>query len=549
MKGVVVCAEPYGAEAGLGVFKKGGNAVDAAIAAAFAQGVTNPLGVGIGGTGMMLVYSAKTKESIVVDGHVTVPSGATPTVFLSSEDGDKGFAGRSGAVGRYVVKGDVNQYGYKSVMVPGFIRGAHEAYRRYGSGKVSWAEIIRPSIRFARDGFKVYPYLAQYYTLEGPSRPGYPDLAFKMRAFPETAKLLYKDGRPFRYGEVMRLEDVARTLEKVADGAADAFYAGEIGRAIAEDFGQNGGFITAGDLSGYEARVRQPVRGSYRGYEIVSSPPQDRGLTIIQMLQILEGYDLNEIGWNTPPYVDLMARVQRCSFADGARYLMDPNFADVPVDVLASKEHAEAWRRKIDSGEDDAALPARPLSPPSPQSEHTTHVTAMDGEGNAASFTQSIGNVGASGVITPGLGFVYNNFLGHYNPTPGYPNSIEPGKRFGGTGPTIVFKDGKPFLAIGSSGGSRLISGIVQSIVNVIDHGMGIGEAVAVPRFHCEQNRSLYAEPGMLPEVIKEVEQMGYQVQQSRYMGCNQAVLANWALGLLEGGTDPRGGRGLAYWG
>ena len=544
MKGVVVCAEPHGAKAGLEVFKKGGNAVDAAVAAAFAQGVTNPLGVGIGGTAMILVHSAKAQESVVIDGHVTIPSGATSTVFLSQAERGEGFGKRSETVGRYVVEGDVNQYGYQSVMVPGFVRGCHEAFRRFGSGNVPWADIVQPAIRFACDGFKVYPYLAKYYTMEGPARPGYPDLAFKMRAFPETAKFLYNDGRPFRYGEVMCNKDYARTLEKIAEGGADAFYSGEIGDAIAADFRRNDGFITAGDLSGYEARLRQPVRGTYRGYAIVSSPPMDRGLTIIQMLQILEGYDLNEIGWNTPEYIDLMARVQRCSFADGAYYLADPDYADVPVDMLASREHAETWRRLIERGEDDAVLAARPPLPPAPQSEHTTHVTAVDGAGNVASFTHSIGNVGASGVVTPGLGFVYNNFLGHYNPVPGYTNSIEPGKRFGGTGPTIVFKEGKPFLAIGSSGGSRLISGIVQSIVNVIDHGMGIGEAVAVPRFHCEQKRNLFAEPSIFAEVLKDVEGMGYHVQISEYMGCNQAVLANWALGTLEGGTDPRGARG-----
>jgi gamma-glutamyltranspeptidase/glutathione hydrolase len=542
MRGVIACAEPYGAEAGLRIFQQGGNAVDAAVAAAFAQGVTNPLGVGIGGLGVMLVYHAQTQKCTVIDGSVTIPSGASPTVFAST-DKQEDIGSRAETVGRYVVKDDINQYGYKSIMVPGFVRGVYEAYRLYGSGRTSWADLLQPAIRLARDGFTVYPYLAEYYTFEGPSRPAYPNMAFKMRTFPQTAKLLYKDGRPFRCDEVMLLTDMACTLEKIADGGADIFYTGEIGQVIAADFQRNDGFLTAEDLHNYRARVRQPVRGTYRGYEIVSSPPPDRGLTVIQMLQILEGYNLKEIGWNTPRYIDLLARVQRCSFADTARHLVDPDFANVPIDMLASKEHAAAWRQKIESREDDGT----PGSHSYPQPEHTTHVTAVDGEGNVAACTHSIGSVAGSGVITPGLGFVYNNFLGHFNPVPGYPNSIEPGKRGGGGTPTIVFKEGKPFLAIGSSGGSRLVSAVVQSITNVIDHDMGMAEAVVVPRFHCEQDNLLFVEPNIFAAVIQDLEDLGYQVQRSNYMGCNQAVLIEPSTGRLEGGTDPRGGRGLTY--
>lgn len=548
MKGAIVCAEPHGAVAGLDVFARGGNAIDAAVAAAFAQCVTNPLGVGIGGTAALLVHKGSTSESHFIDAHVSCPLEAVPDVFLGAALEHEGKGRRSETVGRYIVKDDVNQYGYKSVMVPGFVRGMDVAHREFGSGKLTWGELLAPSIRTAIDGFKVYPYLAKYYKMEGPARPGYPDLAIKAAKFPECGKILYKDGRPYRYGEKMKQVDMGRTLEIIARDGADAFYTGVIAEAIVDDFKKNGGLMCADDLRLYEAPIREVVRGDYRGHEIVGSPPADRGITIVQMLQILQHYDLAALGWNTPEYVELLARVQRCSFADSTYYLADPRFFDVPVNMLASAEHALDWARMIDKHEDEAFLASRPSTQPAPISQHTTHVTAMDSDGNVASFTHSIGNIGASGVVTPGLGFVYNNFLGHYNPVPGYINSIQPGKRFGGTSPMLILRDGKPFLAIGSSGGSRLVSGIMQTVVNVIDHGMGIGEAVAVPRFHCEEKRNLYAEPGIFAEVVEHVEQDGYTVQRAEYMGCNQAVLADVATGQMIGGTDPRGGRGIAYW-
>ncbi len=543
MKNVIVCAEPYGAEAGREIFRRGGNAVDAAIAAAFAQGVTNPLGVGIGGDAILLGWNAATKSVFIIDGCVAIPSGASPEAF-GYDSSQSRAPSRSETVGRHHVEGDINQYGYKSIMIPGFVRGVGEAFRRYGSGRVPWSELVQPAIRYAHDGFKVYPYLAEYYTFEGPSRPGYPDLSTKLRAFPETAKLIYKDGRQFRSGETMIFTDMANTLRAIAEGGPDEFYSGKIGQTIAQDMQRNGGFITHQDLQSYEAPLRQAVRGTYRGHEIVSTPPPDRGVTIIQMLNILESYDLKSIGWNTPEYIDLFARTQRCSFADAAAYLFDPDYNPVPTAMLLSKEHAAEWRKKIQLSQDQGETSPNAY----PHAHNTTNVTAVDAQGNMVSCTHSIGSVGASAVITPGLGFIYNNFLGHFNPVPGYPNSIRPGLRGVGGDPVIVLRDGKPFLIIGSSGGSRLVSAIAQSIINVIDFGMGMAEAVAVPRFHCETDRTLFAEPTIFSEVLRDVERRGYQVNRSNYMGCNQAVRIDPESGRPEGGTDPRGGRGIAYW-
>src|SRR5581483_8592767 len=543
MKNVIVCAEPYGADAGREIFRRGGNAVDAAIAAAFAQGVTNPLGVGIGGDAILLGWNAKTQSIFIIDGCVAIPSGASPEAFGYTPGIDKSPS-RSETVGRHHVEGDINQYGYKSIMIPGFVRGVGEAFRHYGSGRVPWLELVQPAIRYAHDGFKVYPYLAEYYTFEGPSRPGYPDLNTKLRAFPETAKLIYKDGRQFHSGETMVFKDMAKTLQAIAEGGPEEFYSGKISKAIADDMQRNGGFITEADLRNYEAPPREPIRGIYRGYEIISTPPPDRGATIIQMLNILESYDLKSIGWNTPNYIDLFARVQRCSFADAAAYLFDPDYTPVPIEMLLSKEHAAEWRDKIQHGQDSAEAVPHPY----PHAHNTTNVTAVDEQGNMVSCTHSIGSVGASAVITPGLGFIYNNFLGHFNPVPGYPNSIRPGLRGVGGDPVTVLREGKPFMIIGSSGGSRLVSAITHSIINVIDFEMGMAEALAVPRFHCERDRTLFAEPNIFSEVIRQVEQRGYQVTQSNYMGCNQAVRIEPETGRREGGTDPRGGRGIAYW-
>ena len=534
----VACAEPYGASVAQEIYRQGGNAVDAAVAAAFAQCATNPLGVGIGGTGMMHIYDAASRQSIVIDGSVSIPYGAAPDIFLAGI-----IKGRAETTGRFPVEGNPNQYGYRSVMVPGFVRGAAEAFSGYGSGNVSWAALVEPAARLALDGFTVYPYLAEYYLYDEPSVPNALDFAGKMRAFPRAAELLTRDGRPYQCGEKIVLADMGRTLLKIGAGGADIFYTGEIGQAIAADFEQNGGFITAGDLRDYRAELRQSLRGSYRGYEILSSRPPGLGLALIEMLNILEGYDLATIGWNTPDYVELLARVQRFAFTDVSRFAMDPASGDALLEQIASKEHAEKRRVQIERGEEPAPAGGR-----IPQSEHTTHVTTVDKAGNAASFTHSIGSVAASCVVTPGLGFIFNNFLGQFNPTPGFANSIALGKRGGGGVPTVVLRDGEPFLAIGSSGGSRLISGVLQSIVNVIDHGMAIGEAVALPRFHSEQGKTIFAEPSIFSAVLDQVAARGYDVRRTTYMGCNQAILIDQANGRLEGGTDPRGGRGIAYW-
>ncbi len=535
----VACAEPYGADAARAIFIKGGNAVDAAVAAAFAQCVSNPLGVGIGGTGMMHVYDGAKKECIIVDGSVTIPSGAKPDIFL-----DRLLEGRGGTTGRYPVRGHPNQYGYQSVMTPGFVSGAATAFERFGSGLVTWADVLEPAIELAIEGFNVYPYLAEYYVFEPSNVPNGLNFGERMAAFPQAAELVLKDGRPYRVGERMVFNDLGRTLQIIAQDGADAFYTGEVGQAIAADFEANDGFMKADDLRDYQPRLLSPLRGTYRGYEYFTSRPPARGLALITMLNILEAYDLAQVGWNTPAYVELLARVQRRSFIEVSHFLMDPKRSDATLERLASKEHAAQLRDEIEQGTDPLTLaPDRIL-----HSEHTTHVTTADERGNIVAFTHSTGSAGASCVVTPGLGFLYNNFLGHFNPRPGFGNSIAPGKRGGGGIPTIMFKEDRPFLAIGSSGGSRLISGVMQTIVNVIDHGMEIAEAIAVPRFHCEEGHTIYAGPELFRAVVAEVEDRGFEVQSSTYMGCNQGIMFDVRSRGLRAGTDPRGGRGIAYW-
>lgn len=523
MRGVVVCPEPAAARAGARILEEGGNAFDAAVAAAFAQGVTNPLGCGLGGHACIQLYAGAQDVGVYLNGSVAIGSGPGLDRIMSRA------VPRSERVGRYLIPDDLNQLGYTSVMVPGFTAALGELARRFGSGRIAWRELVRPAQELAADGFEVYPYLHSYYTFEGPDKPGYPDVFRKLRRDAAAAALYLPNGAPPPVGYTLRQPDMAATLGKIAERGAEDFYRGALAREIARDLDAHEASVTGDDLASYTVRTEMPIVGRWRDLTIQTSTPPTRGAVLLAMLRAVEQVDLPALGFNSPAYIDLLARVTSGAFADGAAILADPVYASVPVErLLARTRPAVAVSHPERARRDD---------------RHTTHITAADADGNVASITHSIGSVTGAGVITPGLGFFYNNFLGHFNPEPGRHDSIVPGKRGGGGCPTIVFRDGRPVFAIGSSGGSRLVSAVFQSILNVFVLGMDPQRAVSAPRFHCEEDGRIYLEPAFPQDTAAALKRMGYQIEPAFYMGCNQAVLLS--RGSLIGGSDPRGGQGI----
>lgn len=536
MDSMIVCPEPPAAEAGRDVFAQGGNAVDAAVAAAFVQAVTNPLLCGIGGTALLYYYDAAAGKGIVLDAEVTIGSRPVPANWQDE------YVGRAEMVGRYILRSEANQLGHPSVMVPGFVRGCWVAWQRFGSERLSWAELLGPAIRLARDGFSVYPYIAHYWQ-EVADRPGYPGTLTKLRSTPDAARIYLKaDGSVYETDDRLRQPELAQTLTRLAEAGGDDFYSGEIAREIAADFAAQGGFVTFEDLQSYAVHERQPLHGNYRGLEFTSTPVPSNGPSLIQMLQVLEHFDLRALGHNSVEYIDTFARIQRAVFADNVRLkCLDLDVAQPIQQQAISPDRAAYWAERVKRGE---RINLRNGS----LGGGTTHLTCIDADRNVVSFTHSIGSIAGSGAVTPGLGFLYNNFLGHYNPLPDQPDSIVAGKRFGGGVPTIVHLDGSPYLAIGAPGGSRLITSTVQSLVNVLDHRMDMQTAVTVPRFHSEEMQLIFLEPAFPEKRADLLRARGNTVERSSYMSRVQAVRIDEQEGRLEAGADPRGGAAVGHY-
>lgn len=538
MSNLVVCPEPLAAQAGEQIFAAGGNAIDAAIATAFAQGVTNPLLCGIGGTGLLYYHDHRQRRSVAFNGEVSIGSRPAPASWRDE------FQGRAETIGRYILSSEANQVGHQSIMTPGFVKACWDAYQLFGSGVLSWAELLAPAIALARDGFEVYPYIAAFWRADSggdasDARPGYPGLMAKMDATPGSrAQYLKPDGTPYQTGDWLAQPDYADTLQRLADAGGDDFYTGEIARVAAGDFARHDALVTAEDLRDYEVIDQAILRSDYHGYEVTSPAPPSSGLQLIEMLNILERFDLDALGHNSPEYIDLFARVQRASFADNVQLKgIDGNAGAQLADLLMSEQHAAQWASRIERG-DRVVVHGGAVDP------GTTHVTVVDEQRNVVSFTHSIGSLAGSGVVTPGLGFLWNNFLGHFNPMPGQPDSIVPGKRLGGLLPVIVFKDGEPAIGIGAPGGSRIITAVTQALVNVITHGMDMEEAVVAPRFHSEEEQTLYLEPSFPESLAEDLRGRGNDVQRSTYMSRVQAIQISEA-GELAAGADPRGGAGV----
>jgi gamma-glutamyltranspeptidase/glutathione hydrolase len=538
--GMIVCPQPLAAKAGRDVLAAGGNAVDAAVAAAFVQSVVDPLMTGLGGTGLIHVYDGKTRESVVLNSEVAIGSRPVPARWADE------LVGRAETIGRYILRSEENQVGHWSVMIPGIVRGCWVAFQRYGSGKVSWADLLAPSIELAEGGFELDEYVAGQWAdlADAPGfphgKPGYPSLWTKLSATPDATRIYLKpDGSDYLLGDVLVQSDLGRTLRRLAEAGGDDFYTGEIAAMLAADFEQHGGFITADDLRDYQVLIESPLRVRYRGLDVMSTSVPSSGAQLLQLLQVLDRFDLAVLGHNSPAYIDLFARAQRAVYSEYVRMkCLTVEDAEPIVHEILSDERTTAWAERLERG-DRIVVRGGSISP------GTTHLSCVDSERNIVSFTHSIGSTAGSGVVVPGLGFLLNNFVGHYNPLPDRPDSIVVGKRLGGAVPTIVFKDGEPYIAIGAPGGSRLMTSTAQAIVNVVDFGMDMKTAVTLPRFHSEEEQIVHVEPALLETVGEALRAMGNDVQRSVYMSRVQAIRFRPEDGEPEAGSDPRGGEGV----
>ena len=514
--GMVASAKPEVSEVGVEIMKKGGNAIDAAVAVAFALGVVEPNASGLGGGGFMLIRFAETGEVVFLDFREVAPMNAREDMYPIDEDGK--------------VIDDSKTVGGLAVAVPGEVAGLLAAHEKYG--KLSREEVIQPAIDLAENGFVVTRNFEGILT----------DNFEKINRFEATKEIYLKDGLPYKEGDIIKNPDLAETLRIIAMEGRDGFYKGPVAEDIVKSVQEAGGIMTLEDLANYEVKFRQPVRGTYRGYEIISAPPSSSGGThVIQLLNMLENYDMAALGHNTVESLHIWSEASKLMFADRAEYMADTDFVEVPLAGLASKEYAKELVQKIDLNK--ASEEVTFGDPYKYESGSTTHLSVMDKEGNIVAITKTINYFFGSGVTVKGRGFVLNNEMDDFNARPGTSNSVQPGKRpLSSMTPTIVLKDGRPFMAVGSPGATRIITTVAQIISNVIDHGMDIQEAINAARMY-NMSGTLSLEGRIPEEVIKGLEELGHEVDVRAdldlYFGGAQCIMM-LESGELHGGGDPR---------
>ena len=531
MKGIVVCPQPKAANIGAEILERGGNAFDAAIAAAFVQMVVDPFMCGIGGMGTLQYFSSQKNLHGMIDFHSRAGEKVSPTMW------ERDLIGRSEVNGYSMFTDYRSELGYSSIMTPGSISGFWEAHKKMCSW--DWQDLLEPAIKIAKNGFSIDQHVYDFWTR--PTQEGIPGGIARIKATEACSKIyLTKDQGVPLVGEIIRNTDMSKTLAQIAKQGSTTFYNGEIAERIIEDFENNGAFITFNDLKTYTARFENPVTGYYRGHKIASNPPPGSGAILIQMLQTLEHFNLSNLGHNTGETMNIIASTMKLSHHDRDKHLSDPAFLEVDTDFLISTERAAEHADKIRNKQ---RLPSTPASAPS----CTTHLCTIDEKGNTVSVTHTLGT--GSGVVTPGLGFVYNNSMKLADAISGRPNSIAPGKaRTTGMVPTILFKDGEPFIILGALGGSVIISAVLQTIINIIDFGMSPMEAVSVPRIHCEGD-FVHVESRVESSQLSILESLGHKIKKSPYsfdpMMARSHVIAR-DVTSWKAGADPRSGGGIA---
>ena len=523
--GIVVSVHELASQAGVEMMQAGGNAVDAAVATGFALAVVHPAAGNLGGGGFMLIRMAGGNTHFL-DYREKAPAAAKPDMYLDAE-------------GNVIER--ASEIGYKSIGVPGSVAGMVYAEQKYG--KLTLKQVMGPAIRLAHQGYAL---------TWGEARDFQRDKY--LSEFPESRRIFQRDGNYYQPAEIFRQPDLARTLERIA-AKPDDFYHGEMARELAAAMQKGGGLITADDLAHYEVKEREPVHGTYRGYEIISAPPPSSGgAVLIESLNILEGFDLAKMGNRSSQSIHYTTEAFRRAFFDRAEFLGDPDFAKIPVAQLIDKKYAGAWRNSIDA---EHATPSKELRRPAifseleqyaaahpqaqaiPESPHTTHYSVVDAEGNAVAVTTTINDWFGSRVTAEGLGFLLNDEMDDFSAKPGVPNSdgliqgeanaIGPGKRpLSSMTPTIVVHEGKAFLVLGSPGSSKIITTVANVLMGVIDYGMNIQEAVDAPRFHTQWlPDALNVERGFSPDTVQALLKMGYHVEFGLHDGGN--VFPYWS--------------------
>ncbi|MBD2167089.1 gamma-glutamyltransferase [Calothrix membranacea FACHB-236] len=556
-KGMVVSAHPLASDAGISMLRKGGNAVDAAVATTFAISVVEPFSAGIGGGGFLLMHSQKTGEIKALDFRERAPIKATRNLYLDAQ-------------GKVRPNASVN--GYLAVATPGTVAGMYEVHRRYG--KLPWREVVKPAIALAKDGFILSPLLT-YRSL--------PALANRKQVIlsnPAAREIFTRNGEYYQPGEKLVQRDLAKTLEAIAQNP-QSFYTGNIAQAIAADMAKNGGLITLADLQAYKPIWRTPICGNFRQAKICSMPPPSSGgVHLLQILNIIGDSNFKSWGWHHPDALHLMAEAMKIAYADRSQYLGDPDFVKVPVQQLISTAYAKKRRQEINMEVAKPATEVKPVdqktlqqfsqalplgltprsnpkfkirNPKLSESPETSHLTVVDAQHNAVSLTFTINLGFGAGVVTPGTGIVLNNEMDDFAAAPGVPNAfgligneanaIAPRKTpLSSMTPTIVTENGQLRMAVGSPGGSTIITQVLQVILNVLEYGMDAGAAVSAPRIHHQWfPDELRVEPWGLDAVtLQELRRRGHNIKERTPWGNANAIVVT-ADQALEGAADPRG--------
>jgi gamma-glutamyltranspeptidase/glutathione hydrolase len=542
---MVASVHELASQAGVSVMKAGGNAVDAAVAVGFALAVVHPEAGNLGGGGFMLLRSSDGIAHFI-DFREKAPATATANMYLDAQDN---------------VIPDASLVGYKAIGVPGSVAGLAYAEKKYG--KLSLARVMAPAIKLAREGYPL-----AYEDAQGLHDS---DLA----KFQESKRIFQRNGNYYKTGEVLRQPELARTLERIANNP-DEFYHGSVARELAAAVQKGGGLITAADLAHYEVKEREPIRGTYRGYQFISAPPPSSGgVALVEILNILEGYDLGKLGAGSAAAMQLTIEAFRRSFYDRAEFLGDPDFSRIPVAQLIDKNYAAAWRESIDPGHasvsGDLKRPAafseleriaeQHGAPwPGREPENTTHYSVVDAAGDAVAVTTTLNDSFGSRVTAAGLGFLLNDEMDDFSSKPGVPNgygliqgpanAIGPGRRpLSAMTPTIVLKDGKLFLVLGTPGGPTIISTVANILMGVVDYGMNIAEAVNAPRFHEQwMPDKTELERGFSPDTIRTLEGKGHAIKAGGYWGDAECIMVDPKSGERLGASDARNnGKALGY--
>lgn len=524
--GIVSAPQPEAVEAGIDTLEKGGNAVDAAIATALVQTVVDPQMCGIAGFGSMQLYLPDRSVHTCLDFHGRAPSGVTPEMWQDCilGEAEDGFG--------FILEGHINDVGYGSITTPMSLRAYDEALKLFGSMKLS--DLMEPAIHYAEEGFMVRPHVSFFWNLDdGAGRAPNRD---RVARFPEAQRIYLKgDGTLRKPGEILKNPDLAATYRQIAAEGVEAFYRGGIADRIVADMRVNGGYLTHEDLRDVEIDQAEPLWGTYRGLKVATNNPPGGGIMLLEMLNILENFDLAAMEHDSPDYIATVSEAMKIATVDKDRFVGDPRFVEVPVERLTSKAYAAEMAARIRSGE-KTRVPR--LNSGGKESKDTTHISVADEHGNCVAMTHSLGK--PSGVVTPGLGFMYNGCMSVFDPRPGRTGSLAPGKsRFTAMAPTILFKDDAPFFVVGAPGGTDITMGVLQAILNAVDFGMNAQEAVSAPRF-CTTSDTIDITNRITRKTERALRARGYPVRRSplSYHFAGVHALRKTAAGW-DGGADP----------